>query len=419
MQARDRSTTWLVAAVIALAPLVIAAAGDTIADRELGQFDFVHATNPSFIRKKSLDLTGDPRGNAVAIDRFHTPSRIYVADTNTNRVLGWSDVSSFVDGADADLVIGAPDFYTGSQGCLRTSTGFCGPQALAVDPSGSLFVSGDHVEKFILPFAQSPPVSGTTFVDVGTGLDPWGVAADSQGNVYVAMRNQSEVVEYDAGSTTPHLVFGQSTASGGSCNQGGSPSATTLCTPYAVAVDGSDNLYVADTGNNRLLVFHTPLNALSGEPGAGDSTADLVIGQSGFATGSSGTTANALSSPHGLTVDPHGHLYVADTFNHRVTEYDAPLGSNEAATLVIGQPDATSNGCNQNGGVGAGTLCNPTGAVTDSSGNLYVYDADNTRIVAYAERNPPRTKTGSRVTGQHGLAQATGAFRPPTDANSR
>src|SRR5215470_14920549 len=199
-----RGTTWVLAALVAglvvIAPgaRALAAAGDTIADRELGQGDFVHSTNPSLIRQKSLDLQGDPRGNGVAIDVAHNPSPIYVVDTNSNRVLGWHDVASFANGADADLVIGAPDFFTGSQGCLRTSTGFCTPFTVAVDPSGALYVSGDHVEKFAAPFGQSPPVTGTTFV--AAGLDPWGVAADAQGNIYVAMRNQNEVIEYDAGS---------------------------------------------------------------------------------------------------------------------------------------------------------------------------------------------------------------------------
>jgi sugar lactone lactonase YvrE len=402
-------------AVLVVATRLNAAAGDTTADRVLGQTDLVHSTDPSFIRGKSLDLEGDPRGNGVAIDVAHSPSAIYVADTNSNRVLAWHDVASFANGADADLVIGAPDLFTHSGGCNRSATAFCSPLALAVDPSGDLFVSGDHVEKFTAPFAQTLPVSGTTFV--AAGPDPWGVAADAQGNVYVAFRNQSVVVEYDAGSTTPHLVFGQATSSGGACNQGSSPSQTTLCAPYAVAVDADGSLYVADSGNSRVLVFNTPLNAASGKPGAGDTTADLVIGQSSFATGTGATTATALNQPRGLAVDPHGNLYVADTFNHRVTEYDAPLSTGEAATLVIGEPDATSSACNENGAVGAGTLCLPTGVATDSAGNPYVYDADNDRIVAYTESNPPRTKTGSRVLGQHDLVHATRNFVDATTVN--
>ncbi len=422
----DRGRSSPVARLATIAALVLpivlpmralAVAGDTIADRVLGQVDFGHATAPSFIRKKSLDLHGDPRGNGIAIDRAHVPSAIYVADRTTNRVLAWHDVSSFADGADADLVIGAPDFYTGSQGCQRTATGLCFPVALAVDPSGDLFVSGDHVERFAAPFAQSPPVSGTAFVS-DLSLDPWGVAADSQGNVYVALRNPSQVVEYDAGTTTPHLLFGQATFGDTACNRGGTPSAITLCNPYAVAVDAANNLYVADSSNHRVLVFNTPLDSSSGEPGAGDTTADLVIGQAGFATGAPATDSLGLNKPRGLAVDLHGNLYVGDTGNNRVTEYDAPLATHEPATLVVGQPDATSNGCNQNGVVGAGTLCNPSGVATDSSGNLYVYDADNDRVVAYTENNPPRTATGGRVLGQHDLAHATTNFVDATTVNA-
>src|SRR5215831_20709339 len=235
----SRGRGWMVV-VAALLPLAIAArvdaaAGDTIADRVLGQADFMHATNPSFIRARSLNIDGDPRGNAVAIDVAHDPSPIYVVDTGSSRVLGWHDVAAFTNGADADLVIGAPDFFTGPQGCQRTATAFCFPLTVGVDPAGALYVSGDHVEKFDAPFAQSLPVSGTSFVNNGT--DPWGVAVDAQGNVYIAFRNQHMVIEYDAGSTTPHLVFGQASASGGGCNQGGSASAATVCAPYGVAVD--------------------------------------------------------------------------------------------------------------------------------------------------------------------------------------
>src|SRR5262245_15066091 len=105
---KKRTAGWVVAAalvpwaVLAFAARLNAAAGDTIADRALGQVDFVHHTDPSFIRAKSLDLEGNPRGNAVAIDTAHTPSAIYVADSNSNRVLAWRDVSTFTNGAGAD-----------------------------------------------------------------------------------------------------------------------------------------------------------------------------------------------------------------------------------------------------------------------------------------------------------------------------
>jgi DNA-binding beta-propeller fold protein YncE len=98
------------ALVIAALSALAGSPGDTIADRELGQGDFTHATNPSFVRARSLSLQGDPRGPGVAIDR--AGGHIYVADHNSNRVLGWNSVASFVNGQDADLVIAEPDFFT-------------------------------------------------------------------------------------------------------------------------------------------------------------------------------------------------------------------------------------------------------------------------------------------------------------------
>ncbi len=174
---------------------------------------------------------------------------------------------------------------------------------------------------------------------------------------------------------------------------------------------------MADTGNNRALVFHTPLDAASGLAGAGDTTADVVIGQSGFMAGSGGTSATALTTPRGLGVDVHANLYVADTFNSRVTEYDAPLSTGESATLVIGQPNATSSVCNQAGVAGAGTLCLPTGVAVDSSDTVWVYDSDNDRVVGYVESNPPRTATATRVLGQHDVTHATRNFVDATTVN--
>src|SRR5262245_2275608 len=76
---RGRRLRMVLAALVplAVAARVDASAGDTTADRVLGQVDFVHSTFPSFVRARSLDLEGDPRGNGIAIDVAHSPSAIY------------------------------------------------------------------------------------------------------------------------------------------------------------------------------------------------------------------------------------------------------------------------------------------------------------------------------------------------------
>ena len=92
-----------------IASILTAAISDPIADRELGQGDFVHSTSPSFVRARSLNLhEGITRANMIAIDLQH--DRLYVADRTSNRVLGWSSASGFLSGSNADIVIGAPVF---------------------------------------------------------------------------------------------------------------------------------------------------------------------------------------------------------------------------------------------------------------------------------------------------------------------
>lgn len=426
-----------IAAVMATVALLPATPGDTIADRELGQADFSHSTSKSFVRKKSLFLDsscgGCGDGESVAVDQ--AGGHVYVADHDNNRVLGWNSVSTFTNGQDADIVIGpAPnnltsppgpgDFFTGGGGCFDYPNGFCGPTGVAVDPtSGDLFIADARsLTKVNAPFSLVGPViamsvsNSTNYFD-GTFVD-WDVASDSHGNVYVADRDQNEVVEYNAGSTTANLVFGQSTSAGGACNKGNAaPDATTVCAPLAVAVDSDDNLWVADTNNNRVLEYLQPLCTSSCAAGAGDTTADLVVGQADFTHNSSGTTSTTLNQPKGVTLDINGNLYVGDYNNSRVTEYDAPLSTGDAAHMAIGQPNLTSSLCNQGGSVGAGTLCNPSGLSTDSSGNLYVVDTNNNRVLAFTESNPPRTVSASRELGQHDLTHSTQNFVDDTTVN--
>ena len=103
-----KSTFWKFAVLsllifaATLATPTIAMQGDTIADRVLGQFDFFHdAAN-------LIDASGLAQPFSVAIDSSVVPNRLYVADQNNNRVLGYKDVTAFINGGPADLVIGQP-----------------------------------------------------------------------------------------------------------------------------------------------------------------------------------------------------------------------------------------------------------------------------------------------------------------------
>src|SRR4029077_2875005 len=134
-----------------------------------------------------------------------------------------------------------------------------------------------------------------------------------------------------------------------------------LCNPQGIALDSSGNLYLADTGNSRVLQYVTPLST--------DTIADVVLGQgtdlvAGFTrNGTNFADTASLNAPKGMAVDPNANLlYIADTSNNRVLGYDiSSLVTGGSATIVIGQSDVASNRCNQGGTATATSLCGPRG----------------------------------------------------------
>lgn len=148
-----------------------------------------------------------------------------------------------------------------------------------------------------------------------------------------------------------------------------------------------------------MLEYDTPLTS--------DATADLVFGQLGsFITGvcnRGGIGAATVCSPSGLAVDSAGNLFLADTANSRVLRYNnPPVTRSTSADLVLGQSDFTSNTCNPGGSVTAAGLCQPTDVAAGLSGNVFVADAGNSRVLEY---NAPLTsaQAANVVFGQAGL----------------
>ncbi|MGH7916118.1 MAG: hypothetical protein ACREQE_01510, partial [Candidatus Binataceae bacterium] len=106
--------------------------------------------------------------------------------------------------------------------------------------------------------------SAPNFVDA-QGLDrPSAIALDDAGHIFVADSGNNRVLGWKSfdsfiGGNAADLVIGQADVYSYRCNPGlPAPNATTLCDPEGLVVDGKDNLYVADTGNNRVLLFAAP-----------------------------------------------------------------------------------------------------------------------------------------------------------------
>jgi sugar lactone lactonase YvrE len=145
-----------------------------------------------------------------------------------------------------------------------------------------------------------------------------------------------------------------------------------ICNPSAAIFDSRGNLWVADR-LGRVLEFPPPL--VNGE------NATLVIGQANFTSLSQNTDASTIKDAEGLAFDSSGDLWVSDVSNHRVLGFRAPLTSGMAATVVLGQPDFTTESPTSN--PTASSFSTPAGLAFDSSGNLWVADSGYSRVLEF------------------------------------
>ena len=255
-------------------------------------------------------------------------------------------VLAFANGQNASVVIGQPNFSSQEKiSPLVNSSRFSDPFDVKFDSSGNLWVV-DSANSRILEF--KPPFTN-----------------DEQASVVLGERNLS--ITFPGGTT---FING-----------------TVLYVPQAITFDSSGNLWVSDSGDGRIVEFMAPFS--NGE------NASLVLGEPTLAVGSIPGTESAsqtdLNSPAGLTFDSSGNLWVADSGNYRVLEFKAPLSNGEAASVVLGQDNFTANDfpnepgcpptCNQ---PTAATLNNPDDVAFDSSGNLWVADRGDLRVSEFA-----------------------------------
>jgi sugar lactone lactonase YvrE len=248
-----------------------------------------------------------------------------------------------------------------------------------------------------LVFGQ-PDFSSNTANNGGLKADSlasaYSMTLDRQGNLYVADTGNNRVLEYDAPLTTHQAasrVFGQPDFTSNTANNGGLK-ADSLNLPSGVALNAQGNLYVADNNNNRVLEYNAPLTT--------HQAATHVFGQPNFITNTANNgsvSANSLNGPYGLALDAQGNLYVADEGNERVLRYEAPLTTDTTADRVLGQPNFTSN--THPGSPDAKSLNHPAAVALDASGNLYVADYGDSRVLEY---DAPLTtyQAASRVFGQ-------------------
>ncbi len=249
----------------------------------------------------------------------------------------------------------------------------------------------------------------TSFTATPTGaatqqyLDaPAGAPALVDGKLYMPDTGNHRVVGYGSVPTTSGTLFdillGQTMWT---ANTAELISPRSLVSPAGVSASGGD-LIVADTGNNRVLIY-------TGAPTLTHSPAAVAVGQSGlYSPGDTSCAANRLQAPRAAIV-VKGKLIVADTGHNRVLIWNSvPADSSTPANLTLGQTNLTS--CLANAGTtrSAKTLTSP-GDVWSDGTRLVVADTGNHRVLIWTSFPTSNGQAANVVLGQATMAAATPA----------
>ena len=273
---------------------------------------------------------------------------------------------------------------------------FYNPVGVAVDGSGNVFVAdtGNHKIRKISPAGVVTTAAGVDMAQDGTGTvasfySPCGLAVDSSGNLFVADTYNNKIRRI-----TPEGMVTTFAGSGLAGSTDGTGAAASFREPFGVAVDGNDNVFVADTSNNKIRKI-TPAGVVSTLAGSGDQ---------GGANGSG--PAASFSQPSGVAVDGNGNVFVADRSNQKIRKISAAgVVTTFAGSGFSGSTDGTG---------AAASFSQPSGVAVDMSGNLFVADTWSNKIRKISPTGVVTTFAGS---GSQGSADgsATGAsFNRPT-----
>ncbi len=274
-------------------------------------------------------------------------TKLFVSDSGASRVLIWNALPSS-SGSSADIVLGKSTFTDYSVNNNQPSATNM-ERAASIHTDGTrLFVADDSWHR-VLIWNSLPTYSGQP-ADVVLGQPNFSTVTSNSGGVSGSSLN------------TPGQVF---TAAG--------------------------KLFVVDQGNHRVLVWNTV-------PTSSGVSADYVVGQTTLIESSSGTTSSTLTSPHGVYSDG-SRLFVSDSSNHRVLVWNTiPTTSGQAANFALGQPNLTS-GVSNNGGISASRLYGP-GQLGGAGSKLYVVDISNNRLLGWNSIPSSSGQAANVVIGQ-------------------
>ena len=277
-------------------------------------------------------------------------------------------------------------------GGQATSAQLAGPDAVAVDGSGNVYIADRENHR-----VRRVSSGGTITTIAGTGqsgfsgdggpaasaqLDlPSGVALDGQGNIYIADLGNDRIRKMRPGGTITTFAGGGTPDFPG--EDGGPATSAWLDSPGGVAVDAQGNVYFAEGASIRKVSTDGTITTIAG------------TGVRGFSGDGGPATAARLDGPEGVATDGLGNLYIADYGNTRVRK----VNSGGTITTIAGNGKVGFSG--DGGPATSARMGTPVGVAADARQNIYIADYYTERV---RKVGPGGTITTIAGTGQGGFS---------------
>lgn len=310
--------------------------------------------------------------------------------------------------------------YSGDTGAATSAT-FNKPNDICRDNSGNLYIADLSNNRIrYIPFATgtvrgqsmtanyvytiagtgTAGYSGDTGAATSANIQINNICLDNSFNIYISdSSHRIRFIPFATGT-----VWGQSmtanniytiagTGTAGSTGDSAAATSATINTPRGISVDNSFNVYISDSGNNKIRFISFATGTVRGQ----SMTANNIYTIAGTGTaGSSGdggaATSATISTPYGLYVDRLFNVYVADRGNHKVRAISFRSGTNWGQTVTANNiytvaGNGIAGGSNGYYGVSgdfglatASSLNNPTSVFVNNTENLYISDSSNNAI---------------------------------------
>jgi len=339
--------------------------------------------------------------SGIAVD---AAGRIIVADTG-NQIIRTIAADGSVTKT-AGILIGFDDFGYPAPGFAdgpAAKAAFDAPTGIAVDGTGRIIVAdpGNHAIRAISPDGEVTTVAGTGILGLKDGpaseaafYNPLDVAVSPTGVIYVADTlnhvirkiENGRVTTLNAPSERVVEIFPGVVEFTGDFRDG-KLSEALFNEPSGIAIDVNGNLYVADTGNQRIRYIDLKAGTVTTVAGGGELLADAAYAEGGYVDGKAEEAR--FNAPRGIDVTPDGGLLIADSLNHVIRYL-----KDGAVTTVAGVPGESGK---WDGVARAGSLSLPTDVKYVGDGNILIADSGNNRIRIVRPSGLPAGLEGSAI----------------------